>query len=41
MNKRLQPAQSQQRQPGRESEMRPLPEYRNILVADGSKARSR
>jgi NAD(P)-dependent dehydrogenase (short-subunit alcohol dehydrogenase family) len=27
MNKRLQPAQKQQRQPGRESEMRPLPEY--------------
>jgi len=27
MNKRLQPAQKQERQPGRESEMRPLPEY--------------
>ncbi len=27
MNKRLQPAQKQDRQPGRESEMRPLPEY--------------
>src|SRR5512145_716783 len=27
MNKRLQPAQKQHRQPGRESEMRPLPEY--------------
>ncbi len=27
MNKRLQPAQEQERQPGRESEMRPLPEY--------------
>jgi NAD(P)-dependent dehydrogenase (short-subunit alcohol dehydrogenase family) len=27
MNKRLQPAQQQARQPGRESEMRPLPEY--------------
>jgi hypothetical protein len=27
MNKRLQPAQKQDRQPGRESEMRPQPEY--------------
>jgi NAD(P)-dependent dehydrogenase (short-subunit alcohol dehydrogenase family) len=27
MNKRLQPAQKQDRQPGRESEMRPLPHY--------------
>ena len=27
MNKRLQPAQKQDRQPGRESEMRPLPDY--------------
>jgi NAD(P)-dependent dehydrogenase (short-subunit alcohol dehydrogenase family) len=27
MNRRLQPAQKQDRQPGRESEMRPLPEY--------------
>jgi NAD(P)-dependent dehydrogenase (short-subunit alcohol dehydrogenase family) len=27
MNKRMQPAQKQARQPGRESEMRPLPEY--------------
>ena len=27
MNKRLQPAQKQDRQPGRESEMRPLPQY--------------
>ena len=27
MNKRQQPAQTQDRQPGRESEMRPLPEY--------------
>jgi NAD(P)-dependent dehydrogenase (short-subunit alcohol dehydrogenase family) len=27
MNKRLQPAQKQERQPGRESEMRPQPEY--------------
>ena len=27
MNKRLQPAQKQDRQPGRESDMRPLPEY--------------
>ena len=42
MNVRLQPAQKQDHQPGRESEMRPQPDYgRNFPAAAGSRTRWR